>query len=93
MSTEMAHFDKVKEVIDLMMVMPIFGSTEKRKILGENNKTILNPNLIMDIRHEIFREPLSLSLKTKSVKDEAKRCEFYPYISRYFTSNDDPSFT
>lgn len=66
------HFEDVKEAMDQMLMTPIFETPEKR-MLANISKKILDPNLVMDVRHKIFHEPLPLSPSKDLILEEAKR--------------------
>ncbi|KAG7213417.1 hypothetical protein KM043_002702 [Ampulex compressa] len=69
----MVRFDEVTEFMNQMMKVQVLPSSGKRKILEDDSKTLLDPNLIMDTRHRIFRENLSDSPAKCSVLAEARR--------------------
>ncbi|XP_046739132.1 trichohyalin [Diprion similis] len=66
------HFEEVNDVMEQMLRAPIFETTEKR-MLATLSKKMLDPNLVMDVRHKIFHEPLSLSPSKDVILQEAKR--------------------
>ncbi|XP_046591336.1 caldesmon isoform X2 [Neodiprion lecontei] len=66
------HFEEVKDVMEQMLRTPIFETPEKR-MLATLSKKMLDPNLVMDVRHKIFHEPLSLSPSKDVILQEAKR--------------------
>ncbi|XP_046418993.1 calponin homology domain-containing protein DDB_G0272472 [Neodiprion fabricii] len=66
------HFEEVKDVMEQMLRAPIFETPEKR-MLATLSKKMLDPNLVMDVRHKIFHEPLSLSPSKDVILQEAKR--------------------
>jgi len=70
----MVIFDDTKKLMEEMMKVTIFPPSEKRRMLEDERKSFLDPNLIMDARHKIFRENVN---STKSfVLAEARRYAF-----------------
>ncbi|XP_076239543.1 uncharacterized protein LOC143182443 [Calliopsis andreniformis] len=67
------NIDKVVDLMDQMMKMDIFRPSEKLRMLKDEEKTFLDPNLIMDARHRIFCENLPVSPTKNSVLAEARR--------------------
>ncbi|KYQ54786.1 hypothetical protein ALC60_06388 [Trachymyrmex zeteki] len=65
--------DEVRKLMDEMMKVTIFEPSEKRRMLEDERKTFLDPNLVMDARHRIFREDLASSPAKSSVLAEARR--------------------
>ncbi|KAG5318037.1 CC191 protein, partial [Pseudoatta argentina] len=65
--------DEVRKLMDKMMKVTIFEPSEKRRMLEDERKTFLDPNVIMDARHRIFREDLASSPAKSSVLAEARR--------------------
>ena len=64
--------DEVKKLMDEMMKVTIFEPSEKRRMLEDERKTFLDPNVVMNARHRIFRELASSPAKS-SVLAEARR--------------------
>ncbi|XP_012062871.1 PREDICTED: trichohyalin [Atta cephalotes] len=58
--------------MDEMMKVTIFEPSEKRRMLEDERKTFLDPNVVMNARHRIFRELASSPAKS-SVLAEARR--------------------
>lgn len=56
-----------------MMKVTIFQPSEKFRMLKDEKKIFLNPNLVMDARHRIFREDLASSSAKSSALAEARR--------------------
>ncbi|KYN07960.1 hypothetical protein ALC62_01065 [Cyphomyrmex costatus] len=69
----MVLFDEVRKLMDEMMKVTIFQPSEKRRMLKDEKKTFLDPNIVMDARHKIFREDLASSSAKSSVLTQAKR--------------------
>ncbi|XP_024871056.1 trichohyalin [Temnothorax curvispinosus] len=70
----MVLFDEARKLMNDMMKITIFQPSEKRRMLEDERKTFLDPNLVMDARHRIFREDLASSPAIKSsVLTEARR--------------------
>ncbi|XP_015591593.1 trichohyalin [Cephus cinctus] len=69
------RFNDAREVMEQMLRVPIFRISEKRIMLmdGIEDFTGPDPNLIMDARHKIFKEPLPMSPSRSSILAEAKR--------------------
>ncbi|XP_054002554.1 golgin subfamily A member 6-like protein 26 [Hylaeus anthracinus] len=67
----MVYANEVTDIVDRMMKVNIFPSSEKLAMLRD--KEILDPNLIMDARHRILREDLSISPTKHSVLAETRR--------------------
>lgn len=67
------HMDKVIDLMDQMMKVDIFRPSEKLRMLKDEERTFLDPNLIMDARHRILKEDLSVSPTKSSVLAEARR--------------------
>ncbi|KAG5308863.1 CC191 protein, partial [Acromyrmex insinuator] len=65
--------DEVRKLMDKMMKVTIFEPSEKRRMLEDERKTFLDPNMVMDARHKIFREDLASSPAKSSVLAEARR--------------------
>ncbi|KOC69035.1 Coiled-coil domain-containing protein KIAA1407 [Habropoda laboriosa] len=63
----------VTNLMDKMMKVDIFHPSEKLRMLKDEDKTFLDPNIIMDTRHRILRENLSVSPAKASVFAEAKK--------------------
>lgn len=72
----MVQFDEARQLMDEMMKVTIFQPSEKRRMLEDERSTFLDPNLIMDTRHRIFRENLYKSSAKSSVLAEARRYTF-----------------
>lgn len=62
--------------MDEMMKVTIFQPSEKRRMLEDDRSTFLDPNIIMDARHRIFREDLCISSDKAAVLAEARRCVY-----------------
>lgn len=71
----MVHINEVTDLMDQMMKVEIFRSSEKLRMVKDEETTFLDPNLIMDARHRILREDLSVSPTESSVLAEARRCD------------------
>ncbi|KAL6268635.1 hypothetical protein P5V15_001769 [Pogonomyrmex californicus] len=69
----MVQFDEARRLMDEMMRITILQPSEKRQMLEDERKTFLDPNLIMDTRHKIFREDIASSSAKSSVLAKAKR--------------------
>lgn len=69
----MVRFDEARQLMDEMMKVTIFQPSEKRRMLEDERRTFLDPNLIMDARHKIFRENLCKSPAKSSVLAEARK--------------------
>ncbi|XP_026675064.1 trichohyalin [Ceratina calcarata] len=69
----MVHVDEVTNLMDQMMEVDIFRPSEKLRMLKDEEKTFLDPNLIMDARHRVLRENLPASPSRSSVLAEAKK--------------------
>lgn len=59
--------------MDEMMKVTILQPSEKRRMLEDDRKTFLDPNIIMDARHRIFHEELAKSSSKSAVLAEARR--------------------
>jgi len=77
----MVLFDEARKLMDEMMKVTIFQPSEKRRMLEDERKTFLDPNLVMDARHRVFREDLVNSQAKFSILAEARR-----YIPSNFTT-------
>lgn len=66
------HFEEVKDAMDQMLRAPIFETPEKRMLASISHKT-LDPNLVMDVRHNMFNEPQPPSPSSNVILQEAKR--------------------
>lgn len=75
----MIRANELTDLLDRMMKTDIFHPSEKLQMIRDEEKTFLDPNLIMDARHRILREDLSVSPTKCSVLAEAKR---YDALSR-----------
>nr|XP_031829367.1 coiled-coil domain-containing protein 191 [Nomia melanderi] len=64
---------ELTDLLDRMMKTDIFHPSEKLRMIRDEEKSFLDPNLIMDARHRILREDLSVSPTKCSVLAEAKR--------------------
>lgn len=71
--TDMVQFDEARQLMDEMMKVTIFQPSEKRRMLEDDRKPFLDPNIIMDARHRIFREDLCKSSSKSAVLAEARR--------------------
>ncbi|XP_070150647.1 coiled-coil domain-containing protein 191 [Polyergus mexicanus] len=69
----MVQFDEVNKIMDEMMKVTIFKSSEKRRMLEDEKKAFPDPNLIMDARHRIFRENFSSFQTKSSILAEARK--------------------
>ncbi|KAK2579127.1 hypothetical protein KPH14_001297 [Odynerus spinipes] len=69
----MVRLDEVDDLVNQMMKAPIFLPSDKHRLLEDENKGLLDPNLIMDARHKIIRDMLSDSGAKCSALEEAKR--------------------
>ncbi|XP_014468037.1 PREDICTED: calponin homology domain-containing protein DDB_G0272472 [Dinoponera quadriceps] len=69
----MVQFDEARQLMDEMMKATIFHPSEKRRMLEDDRKTFLDPNLIMDARHRIFREELCKSSSKAAILAEARK--------------------
>lgn len=76
----MVLFDEARKLMDEMMKVTIFQPSEKRRMLEDERKTFLDPNLVMDARHRILREDLASFPAKSSVLAEARRYIFELYI-------------
>ncbi|XP_043265345.1 trichohyalin isoform X2 [Colletes gigas] len=74
MNASMIHANDVTDLVDQITKVNIFSSSEKLRMSRDKEKTtFLDPNLIMDARHRIPREDLSVSSMKYSALAEAKR--------------------
>lgn len=69
----MVHMNEVTNLMDRMMKVNIFHPSEKLRMLKDEEKTFLDPNLIMNARHRILREDLSASSVNDSVLAETRK--------------------
>jgi len=69
----MMQFDEARKLMDEMMKVPIFQPSEKRRMLEDEKKSFLDPNLVMDARHRIFRENLYSFPVRKSMLTDTKK--------------------
>ncbi|XP_060821733.1 trichohyalin-like [Bombus pascuorum] len=69
----MVHMNEVTNLMDRMMKVSIFHPSEKLRMLKDEEKTFLDPNLIMNARHRILREDLSASSVNDSVLAETRK--------------------
>ncbi|KAL2741396.1 golgin subfamily A member 6-like protein 1 [Vespula maculifrons] len=69
----MVHLDEVDNLMNQMMKVPIFSHSEKHRLLKDDNKGLLDPNLIMDTRHKVIRDTLFNPDANCSALIEAKR--------------------
>ncbi|XP_076297639.1 uncharacterized protein LOC143217344 [Lasioglossum baleicum] len=69
----MARASQVTDLMNRMMKVDVFEPLEKLRMARDQERTFLDPNLIMDARHRILREDLSVSPTKSSVFAEAKR--------------------
>ncbi|XP_011866590.1 PREDICTED: trichohyalin [Vollenhovia emeryi] len=69
----MVLFDEARKLMDEMMKVTIFQPSEKRRMLEDERRTFLDPNLVMDARHRIFREDPAGSPAKPSVLAETGR--------------------
>ncbi|KAL6438328.1 hypothetical protein ACFW04_004471 [Cataglyphis niger] len=69
----MVQFDEVNKIMDEMMKVTIFKSSEKRRMLEDDRKAFPDPNLIMDARHRIFRENFTSFQTKSSILAEARK--------------------
>lgn len=74
----MVQFDEARKLMDEMMKVTIFQPADKRRMSGDERKALLDPNLIMDARHKIYREnPRASSSVKASVLTEAQKYVFF----------------
>lgn len=76
----MVLFDEARKLMNEMMKVTIFQPSEKHRMLKDESKTFLDPNLVMDARHRIFHEDLAISSAKSSALAEAERYTFEHYI-------------
>ncbi|CAK9830366.1 Coiled-coil domain-containing protein 191 [Anthophora retusa] len=69
----MVYMNEVTNLMDQMMKVDIFHPSEKLRMLKDEDKTFLDPNVIMDTRHRILRENTSALPANDSVFAEAKK--------------------
>ncbi|XP_029680501.1 trichohyalin [Formica exsecta] len=69
----MVQFDEVNKIMDEMMKVTIFKSSEKRRMVEDEKKAFPDPNLIMDARHRIFRENFTSFQTKSSILAEARK--------------------
>lgn len=69
----MVHLDEVDNLMNQMMKVSIFSHSEKHRLLKDDNKGFLDPNLIMDTRHKVIRDTMFNSDANCSALIEAKR--------------------
>ncbi|CAK9821077.1 Coiled-coil domain-containing protein 191 [Anthophora plagiata] len=69
----MVYMNEVTNLMDQMMKVDIFHPSEKLRMLRDEDKTFLDPNVIMDTRHRILRENTSALPANDSVFTEAKK--------------------
>lgn len=69
----MVQLDEATKLMDEMMKMLIFRPSEKRRMLEDERRSFLDPNVVMDERHRIFRES-SHSSPGSSVLTDTKQC-------------------
>lgn len=72
----MVLFDEARMLMNEMMKVTIFQPSEKRRMLKDESKSFLDPNLVMDARHRIFREDVANSSAKSSALAEAERYTF-----------------
>ncbi|XP_019698421.1 trichohyalin [Harpegnathos saltator] len=65
--------DEARQLMNEMMKVTILQPSEKRRMLEDDKKTFLDPNIIMDARHRIFREDLHESLNKSAILAEARK--------------------
>lgn len=76
----MVQSDEVKKLMDEMMKVTIFQPFEKRRMLEDENKIFLDPNLIMDARHRILHENRLYSSTKSSILTERYTFLLIEYI-------------
>ncbi|XP_032666124.1 coiled-coil domain-containing protein 191-like [Odontomachus brunneus] len=69
----MVQFNEARQIMGEMMKVTILQPSEKRRMLEDDRKPFLDPNIIMDARHRIFREDLCKSSSKSAVLAEARR--------------------
>lgn len=75
----MIEMNEVTNLMDRLMKVNIFHPSEKLQMLKDEEKTFLDPNIIMNERHRILQEK-SNSLFNGSVLKEAKKYDILLYI-------------
>jgi len=73
--------------MDKMMKVPIFQSSEKRRMLEDEKKSFLDPNLVMDARHRIFRENLYSLPARKPMLIDTKKYVLYQFSIQFMNTN------
>ncbi|XP_076655615.1 uncharacterized protein LOC143360546 [Halictus rubicundus] len=68
----MTRPSQVTDLMDRMMKVDVFQPSKKLRMTRDQERTFLDPNLIMDARHRILREDLTVSPTKCSVFAEAK---------------------
>lgn len=70
----MVHLSEVTaDLMDQLMKVEIFHPLEKLRLLKDDKRTFLDPNVIMDERHRTLRENFYVPPAERSVLAEAKR--------------------
>ncbi|XP_026824401.1 trichohyalin [Ooceraea biroi] len=68
----MVQFDEARKLMDEMMKVAIFQPFETRRMLEDERRNFVDPNLVMDARHRIFRENLYSSPARPVLTDTKK---------------------
>lgn len=71
----MVQIDQVTNLMDQMMNMDILHPSEKLQMLEDAEMKFLDPNIIMDTRHRIFRENLTATPTNGPVRMGTKKCD------------------
>ncbi|XP_076766117.1 uncharacterized protein LOC143432976 [Xylocopa sonorina] len=69
----MVQMNEMTNLLEQMMNVDIFHPSEKLRMLSDEERAFLDPNLIMDARHRMCREDSSVSPTNDSVLAEAKK--------------------
>lgn len=75
--------NEVTNLMDRLMKVNIFHPSEKFRMLKDEEKTFLDPNIIMNERHRILQEK-SNSPFNDSVLKEAKKYDIVKNIDKKF---------
>ncbi|XP_012285671.1 caldesmon isoform X2 [Orussus abietinus] len=73
MTTKVVQPNEIKDMLQQLADVPIFGVSEKITMLQDKGTAELDPNIIMNARHKIFQEPLQFSPAQDAILAEAKR--------------------
>jgi len=73
--------------MDEMMKVPIFQPSEKRKMLEDEKRSFLDPNLVMDARHRIFRENLYSLPARKLMLTDTKKYVLHQFSIQFTNTN------